>query len=69
MPSPRIRAKRLRDTLTEAEEIELVLGPEAGHPSLFASAAERGGRPCTPGPYPRGPRRHVGAPGIGPDHA
>jgi hypothetical protein len=41
MPSPKVRAKRLRDTLTEAEEVELVLGPEPGHPSLFASAAER----------------------------
>ena len=41
MPSPHIRAKRLRDTLTEAEEIELILGPEPGHPPLFASAAER----------------------------
>ena len=41
MPSPRVRAKRLRDTLTEAEEIELILGPEAGHPSLFATVAER----------------------------
>jgi hypothetical protein len=27
--------------LTEAEEIELVIGPEPGHASLFASAAER----------------------------
>jgi hypothetical protein len=41
MPSPKVRAKRLRDTLTEAEEIELVLGSEPGHPSLFTSGAER----------------------------
>jgi hypothetical protein len=43
VPSPRIRAKALRDTLTEAEEIELVLGPDVGAPSLFGSAAERAG--------------------------
>ena len=41
MPSPRFRAKGLRDTVTTAEELELVLGPEPGHPSLFVNAADR----------------------------
>jgi hypothetical protein len=35
------RRDKFRTVLTQAEEIELVLGPEPGHPSLFASAAER----------------------------
>jgi hypothetical protein len=41
MPSPKLRAKRLRDTLTEAEETEILLGIEPGHSSQFASAGER----------------------------
>jgi hypothetical protein len=36
-----MRAKRFRDTLSEAEEVELVLGVEPGYSSLFATAAAR----------------------------
>lgn len=41
MPSPKMRAKRLRDTLLEAEEIELLLGVESDHSPLFASNADK----------------------------
>jgi hypothetical protein len=41
MPSPKRRAKGRRDSVTTEEEVELVLGPEPGHRSLFVDAAER----------------------------